>query len=332
MMESLIDAHNRKINYLRVSITDRCNLRCRYCMPPEGISQFTHTEVLRYEEILRVAAIAANRGISKIRITGGEPLVRKDVVQLVGRLAALGGVQDLSMTTNGVLLEEFAADLGRAGLRRVNISLDSLNPDKYKRITRGGELARVLAGIEAARKAGLRPIKINIVAIAGFNDDEILDFARLTLGEDLQVRFIEFMPIGESSEWRPDQSIPASEVKRRIETLAPLQPVQNGRSAADGPARLFQLPGARGIIGLISPVSDHFCASCNRLRLTADGKLKTCLFSDEEVDLKSLIRSGAADEALEKIIYQAISRKPLRHGTIIAGMKRCQRPMVKIGG
>jgi len=331
-MNALIDAHNRKINYLRISITDRCNLRCQYCMPQEGVSQFGHAEVLRYEEIRRIAAIAARRGISKIRITGGEPLVRKDVVQLVDHLARIEGIRDLSMTTNGVLLEKFAGDLRQAGLRRVNISMDSLDPDKYRRITRGGDLSRVWAGIAAARGAGLNPIKINIVAIAGLNDDEILDFARLTMDSDLQVRFIEFMPIGESSEWHPEQSIPAGEVRKRIDSLAPLTPFENGRDSSDGPARLFKLPGALGSIGLISPVSDHFCTSCNRLRLTADGKLKTCLFSDEEVDLKCLIRSGDSDETLEKIMTQAISRKPLRHGTIIAGMKRCQRPMVKIGG
>jgi len=331
-MEALLDAHNRKINYLRISITDRCNLRCRYCMPQEGVSQFGHAEVLRYEEIQRIAVIAARRGISKIRITGGEPLVRKNAAQLVEQLARIEGIQDLSMTTNGILLAESAAGLRQAGLQRVNISMDSLDPEKYRQITRGGDLARVWAGISAARKVGLNPIKINIVAIAGFNDDEILDFARLSIPEDLQVRFIEFMPIGESSQWHPDQSIPAAEVRRRIAALGSLSPLENGMNSADGPARLFKLPGAKGTIGLISPVSDHFCASCNRMRLTADGKLKTCLFSDEEVDLKSLIRSGVNDDILEKIIIQAISLKPLRHGTIIAGMKRCQRPMVKIGG
>jgi len=331
-MNALIDPHKRKINYLRISITDRCNLRCLYCMPQEGISQFGHAEVLSYEEIRRLAAIAARRGISKIRITGGEPLVRKGAVQLVDQLARIEGIRDLSMTTNGILLEKFAGDLRRAGLQRINISMDSLDPDKYRRITRGGDLSQVWAGIAAARNAGLNPIKINVVAIAGFNDDEILDFARLTFEEDLQVRFIEFMPIGESSAWSPDQSIPAAEVKRRIESLAPLNPFTDGNNPSDGPARLFKLPGASGTIGLISPVSDHFCTSCNRLRLTADGKLKTCLFSDEEVDLKSLIRSGESDENLDKILDLAISRKPLRHGTIIAGMKRCQRPMVKIGG
>jgi cyclic pyranopterin phosphate synthase len=331
-MDALIDAHNRKINYLRISITDRCNLRCLYCMPQEGVSQFGHSEVLSYEEIVRVAAIAARRGISKIRITGGEPLVRKGAVHLVSELAKIPGIRDLSMTTNGLLLENYAADLRRAGLQRVNISMDSLNPEKYRRITRGGNLSQVREGIAAARRVGLNPIKINIVAIAGFNDDEILDFARLTLNEDLQVRFIEFMPVGESSEWSPDRSLPAAEVRRRIESLAPLSPFENGRNCSDGPARLFKLPGAAGSIGLISPVSDHFCASCNRLRLTADGKLKTCLFADEEVELKSLIRQGSGDEALEKILVQAISKKPWRQGTIIAGMKRCQRPMVKIGG
>jgi GTP 3',8-cyclase len=331
-MDAPNETHNRSINYLRISITDRCNLRCRYCMPKEGVSPFGHAEVLRYEEILRIAAAAARLGIAKIRITGGEPLVRADAVRLVEKLARIPGIRDLSMTTNGVLLADFAGALREAGLQRVNISMDSLNPDKYRRITRGGDLSRVRAGIAAARKAGLTPVKINAVAIAGFNDDEIPDFARLTLAEDLQVRFIEFMPVGESCAWKPEQSLSADEVRKRIETLGPLAPLANFGNSFDGPARLFRLPGAAGVIGLISPVSDHFCASCNRLRLTSDGKLKTCLFSDEELDLKTLIRSGGGDEILEETLARAIRQKPLRQGTIIAGMKRCQRPMVKIGG
>ncbi len=331
-MEALIDHHNRRINYLRISITDRCNLRCRYCMPKEGISQFGHEEVLRYEEIFRIAEVAARKGISKIRITGGEPLVRKDAVELVRHLARIEGIFDLSMTTNGLLLGEFAPELFRAGLKRVNISMDSLNPEKYREITRGGDLSRVWAGIEAAQRAGLTPIKINVVAIAGFNQDEILDFARLTQKDSFQIRFIEFMPIGDSSEWRPDQCLSSREIKRLLEEYAPLIPVANGPKTHEGPARLFKFPGALGEIGLISPMSDHFCHSCNRLRLTADGKLKTCLFSDEEIDLKHLLRSHCPDEALEKQLCDAISRKPLRHGFMTGVIKRCHRPMIKIGG
>jgi cyclic pyranopterin phosphate synthase len=331
-MNELIDFHNRRINYLRISITDRCNLRCRYCMPKEGISQFGHSEILRYEEVLRLSALALKKGISKIRITGGEPLVRKDVVQLVHQLSQLRGLQDLSITTNGILLEEFAPSLFRAGLRRVNVSMDSLNPEKYRVITRGGDLSRVWAGINAARLAGLFPIKINVVAIAGFNDLEILEFARLTMKDPYQVRFIEFMPMGDTNEWSPERCLSTGEIKRRIEDFFPLIPLENGTRGHDGPARLFKLPGAAGEVGFISPISDHFCNSCNRLRLTADGKLKTCLFSEEETDLKGLLRSGCGDEELERKLDEAISIKPLRRGSIAGVMKRCHRPMVKIGG
>ena len=331
-MNRLIDFHNRRINYLRISITDRCNLRCRYCMPKEGISQFGHAEILGYEEVLRLSALALKKGVTKIRITGGEPLVRKDAVQLVHQISQLSGLQDLSITTNGILLEEFAPALFRAGLRRVNVSMDSLNPEKYRVITRGGDLSRVWAGIKAARLAGIFPIKINVVAIAGFNDLEILEFSRLTMEDPYQVRFIEFMPLGDSIEWSPERCLPTGEIKRRIETFSPLIPLENGTNGHDGPARLFKLPGAAGEVGFISPVSDHFCGSCNRLRLTADGKLKTCLFSDEETDLKGLLRSGCSDEELEKKLDEAISTKPLRHGSMAAVMKRCHRPMVKIGG
>ncbi len=331
-MNSLVDLHNRRINYLRISITDRCNLRCRYCMPKEGISQFGHEEILRYEEILRLARLAVKKGITKIRVTGGEPLVRRGVVELVQQLARLEGIQDVSLTTNGILLADFSAALFQAGLRRVNISMDSLDPEKYREITRGGQLSQVWDGIDAARREGLAPIKINVVAMAGFNDLEILDFARLTLKDSLQIRFIEFMPIGSSSEWSPEQCLTAAEIKRRIETFLPLVPLNNGRVSHEGPARLFKFPEAVGEIGFISPVSDHFCSSCNRLRLTADGKLKTCLFSDKETDLKPLLRSGASDETLERELDEAIAMKPLRHSAPGGVMKRCHRPMVKIGG
>lgn len=331
-MKALLDFHNRRISYLRISITDRCNLRCHYCMPKEGVSQFGQSEILRYEEILRLAALAVQKGITKIRITGGEPLVRKDAVQLIQQLSQLKGVQDLSLTTNAILLEEFASALFQAGLKRVNLSMDSLSPEKYHEITRGGDLSRVWAGVEAARRAGLSPIKINVVAITGFNDGEILEFARLTMQDPFQVRFIEFMPIGVSSEWSPERYLSSREIKRRIESVYPLIPVNGGVNDHGGPARLFKFPGARGEIGFISPISDHFCNSCNRLRLTPDGKLKTCLFSEEEMDLKQLLRSGCSDEELGRKLDEAISTKPLRHGAIGGLMKRCHRPMVKIGG
>lgn len=331
-MKPLRDSHNRRINYLRVSITDRCNLRCHYCMPQEGVSQFSHSEILRYEEILRLAVLAVSKGITKIRVTGGEPLVRKDAVKLIHHLSQIKGVQDLSLTTNAILLEEFAPALFQAGLKRVNVSMDSLSPEKYREITRGGDLSRVWAGIHAARRAGIFPIKINVVAITGLNDGEILDFARLTMQDPFQVRFIEFMPVGVSSEWSPERYLSSQEIKRRIESVYPLIPLDGGINDHGGPARLYKFPGASGEIGFISPISDHFCNSCNRLRVTPDGKLKTCLFSEEEMDLKQLLRSGCSDAELERKLDEAISTKPLRHGAIGGLMERCHRPMVKIGG
>ncbi len=331
-MNGLVDPHNRRINYLRISITDRCNLRCRYCMPKEGVSKFGHSEILSYEEILRLAGLAVKRGIDKVRITGGEPLVRKGVVDLIEKLSRFPGVRDLSMTTNAVLLREFARDLRRAGLKRINISMDSLDPRKYREITRGGDLNQVWEGIGAARREGIQPIKINVVVIAGFNDGEIEDFARLTLKEPFQVRYIEFMPIGEGSEWKPEHCISCREIKERMERTSPLLHLTESGNGHGGPARLFKLPGAAGEIGFISPVSDHFCGSCNRLRLTADGKLKTCLFSEALTDLKPLLRSGAADRELERKLDEALLTKPPHHGPMGGVMKRCHLPMVKIGG
>ena len=331
-MNSLIDIHNRRINYLRISITDRCNLRCRYCMPREGVSQFGPSEILSYEEILRLAALAVKRGINKVRITGGEPLVRRDVVHLIREISRLEGIRDLSMTTNGLFLHDFAQDLFRAGLKRVNISMDSLDPQRYREITRGGNLNQVWDGIAAARRVGIFPIKINVVAIAGFNDLEIVDFARLTIQEPFQVRFIEYMPIGLLNEWKPEHCISCQEIKTQIERISPLIPLEEGENGHGGPARLFKFPGAAGEIGFISPVSEHFCRSCNRLRLTADGKLKTCLFAEESTDLKPLLRSGASDLELGKKLDEALLKKPLHHGPLGGVMKRCHLPMVKIGG
>lgn len=305
-------------------------------MPKEGISLYGPDEILRYEEIIKIVKLAVSRGITKVRLTGGEPLVRKDVVSLIRQLSSISGLQDLSMTTNGLLLADFASALFQAGLKRVNISMDSLDPEKYREITRGGDLRRVWAGIESAQRVGFSPIKINIVAIAGFNDQEILDFAHLTLHNPWQVRFIEYMPIGQHNSWHPEQFLTAQKIRERIESYHPLHPLEAEEQSHNGPARLFKIAGAKGELGFISPISEHFCYACNRLRITADGKLKTCLFSASEVDLKAILRSGKKEEEIEKELTEkiswALSHKPLRRDFTANLMKRCHHPMVKIGG
>ena len=329
-MIQLIDSYNRHINYLRISITDRCNLRCIYCMPKDGVSLIGHDDILRYEELLRIARIAVSKGISKIRITGGEPLVRKGVVDFIGGLSALNGIQDLSMTTNGILLNSTALALRSAGLKRLNISLDSLSPEKYRTVTRGGDIKQVLAGIKTANDAGFSPLKINMVAIRGINDDEILAFARLTLEYDVHVRFIEYMPIGMENGWREDRFVSTDEIKSTISALGHLVQIQNDNGA--GPAQMYSLAGAPGRLGFISSLSSHFCATCNRLRLTPDGKLRTCLFSDAEVDLKTPLRLGCSDQELEHIITAAILSKPQKHNAAEPVFKKCVRGMSAIGG
>lgn len=330
-MNKLIDNYKRHINYLRISITDRCNLRCVYCMPMEGVSQLSHDAILSYEEILRIAKIAATEGITKIRITGGEPLVRKGVVKLVGWLSQLKGIDDLSMTTNGMLLSEFAKPLYESGLQRINVSMDSLKPDRFKEITRGGELSNVLRGIEKADQVGMNPIKINVVAIKGFNDDEILDFAQLTLDRECQVRFIEFMPVGMNNGWHEGSYLSCSTIKQTIEENYKLHPLQD-KQENGGPADLYRLEHAKGMIGFINAISRHFCSSCNRLRLTADGKLRPCLFSDKEFDIRLAMRHGENDEELRTILHTALSNKPKGHAITEPTFKKCAREMVHIGG
>lgn len=309
-MKKLKDHFQRTIDYLRVSITDRCNLRCIYCMPSEGILPIEHKEILRYEEIIRVIKIATALGLKHIRITGGEPLVRKNMVYLIASIKKIEGIEDLSLTTNGILLSSYVRELAEAGLDRINISLDSLRPDKYHEITRGGDINVVLKGIEATERAGLKPIKINMVPIRGFNDDEIGEFARMTLKLPYQVRFIEFMPFGMHDTWRPEKYISADEIKSIVEGIGPLTPVKYKKS---GPARYFRFDGAPGVIGFISPLSHHFCIECNRLRLTADGKLRPCLFSETEIDLKPALRGVAPDEEIERLIRLSIEAKPEGH-------------------
>jgi len=308
-----IDNFGRPINYLRVSITDRCNLRCVYCMPPEGVSHRDMREILTFEEIETVVRAAAELGISKVRLTGGEPLVRLGVVDLVGMLAQVPGVDDLSMTTNGTLLAGTAAALAQAGLNRVNISLDTLRPDRFERITRRGQLDDALAGIEAAKAAGLNPVKVNMVVMRGFNEDEVVEFARLTVDEGWHVRYIEMMPIGSGSAWSAETCVPISEIQQWItDAMGPLRPAK--MKQGNGPARYYRLPNAaEGTIGFISPITEHFCHACNRLRLTADGRLRPCLLANTELDLRAVLREDGGLESVRRSLQEAIHLKPPKH-------------------
>ena len=326
----MFDHINRRIEYLRISITDRCNLRCVYCMPEEGIPALRHGEILSYEEILRVVRVAAGAGIKKVRLTGGEPLIRKDVASLVRQIAAVPGIEDLALTTNGILLGRMADELADAGLRRINVSVDSLVPERFEKLTRGADLATVLGGIDKAEKAGFSPIKINMVPIHGLNADEIPDFARLTISKPWHVRFIEFMPIGARAMWDETKVVKTREVMDAISKLGELEPVERGES--DGPARHFRLPGAKGLLGFISPLTAHFCGTCNRLRLTADGKLRPCLFSESEIDLKTPMRAGCGDEELIRLLNVALSVKPEGHSMAQGVQDIYRRTMSKIGG
>ncbi len=330
-MNRLIDNYKRHINYLRISITDRCNLRCIYCMPLDGVSQLMHEDILSYEEIVRIAKIAVKEGITKIRITGGEPLVRKGVINLVGWLSQLEGIEDLSMTTNGILLSEYAKPLYEAGLKRVNVSMDSLKPDLFKEITRGGELSSLWRGIEKANEVGMNPIKINVVGMKGFNEDEVLDFARLTLDYNYQVRFIEFMPVGPENGWKEERFLSCYSIKKIIQENYKLQSLGN-KKGNGGPADLYRLEGAKGTIGFINAISGHFCSTCNRLRLTADGKLRPCLFSDKEFDIRMAMRQGDSDEELRALLHTALSNKPEGHAITEPSFKKCARDMIAIGG
>jgi len=309
-MNELRDRFLRTIDYLRISITDRCNLRCVYCMPSEGICPATHTDILRYEEITRIARIAVRLGVRKIRLTGGEPLTRRNIAFLISSIKNIEGVKDLSLTTNGIFLEKSARKIAEAGLDRVNVSLDSLKAERYSQLTRGGNLDSVMKGLEAARQAGLKPIKINMVPIRGINDDEIASFARMTIDTEYQVRFIECMPSANIDFWSPDKYITTDEIKKIIDPLGTLMPV---RIRKNGPSKYFGFKGAKGVIGFISALTHHFCNDCNRLRLTADGKLRPCLFSETEIDLKSAIRRGASDDEIERLLRLSIALKPEGH-------------------
>jgi len=323
------DKYGRVIDYLRISITDRCNLRCIYCMPAGGIRPIEYRSLLSYEEIARVVTVAARLGVRKVRITGGEPLVRKNLPFLIEAISLIAGIEDISLTTNGLLLKQLAGSLASAGLDRVNVSLDSLYPERYRQITRGGDMYDVLDGIAGAEKAGLLPVKVNMIPMRGINDDEIENFARITMRTPFHVRFIECMPTGVRDLRNRGLSIPTGEIKERVTRLGALTPVTVRKQ---GPARYFRFDGAPGVLGFISPVTHHFCESCNRLRLTSDGKLRPCLFSEMELDVKSALRSGAPDSEIERLLRLAVEVKPERHA--IASQQNFDhlRPMSTIGG
>ena len=324
----LIDTYGRRINYLRLSVTDRCNLRCCYCMPAGGVAKLQHGELLSYEELHRLASACVASGVEKIRVTGGEPLVRKGLVGFLERLSAIPGLKELVLTTNGMLLEEMALPLRRAGVARLNISLDSLEPENFARITRGGDLARVLAGIKAAEQAGFSPVKINMVVMRGVNDHELLRFAALSVNRPYTVRFIEYMPTLRDQGWVV-QSMAGSEILQRIAQLYPLLPLVGNEMA--GPARNFKIEGAAGTIGIITPVTGHFCDSCNRIRVSATGLVRGCLFSDQGINLKALLAYG--DSGLLRLtLRRIVSEKPGRHHLTEEGAKKGALNMSRIGG
>lgn len=331
------DGHGRVIDYLRISLTDRCNFRCIYCMPEEGVQQLAHDSILRIEEIEEAVRVAARMGIRSIRLTGGEPLVRLGVVDLVAAIAHTPGIENVSMTTNGVLLPKMAEDLKQAGLSRVNISLDTLDPAQFEQITRRGKLEQTLAGIEAALEAGFDPVKINAVTVRSL-DQDFLAFAKLSIDRPLHVRFIEYMPVGESSGshgcgWGKEDVVASEDLfdiindRAREEGLPELVPAGKNQPLGWGPARYFTFPDAKGTVGFISPLSRHFCSECNRLRLTADGKLRPCLFSDEEFDVRSALRAGDED-AVAAVFAQALGAKPDEHHDKVG----TERGMSQIGG
>ena len=336
-MNRLIDNSGREISYLRVSITDRCNYRCIYCKPEEQFEFIPHEEILRYEEIVEIIEESVNLGVTKVRITGGEPLARKGVVDFIKKLREIKKLEDISLTTNGFFLSEYAEKLKDAGLNRVNISLDSLQEEKFKRITRGGSLEKALKGIDSALKAGLLPIKINTVLIRGINYDEVEDFVRLTLGRSLNIRFIEFMPSGEvlKDNYR-DKFISVLEIKESLAEKYSFKPIDI--NSGNGPAKYYQIKGGQGTIGFITALSQHFCKTCNRIRLTSEGKLRPCLFSNKEVDIKQAIRNAKTDDKIirskiiRNYIEKAISIKPEGHKLNEKFSNRDSFKMSKIGG
>ncbi|MBP2652752.1 MAG: moaA 2 [Firmicutes bacterium] len=325
----MLDRHNRKVNYLRLSVTDRCNFRCVYCMPPHGRAWLDHSEILSYEELLRLITVFNKEGITSVRLTGGEPLVRKGIGDFVAAITALGVIDDLSLTTNGSLLPPLARELKEAGLHRVNISLDTVNPASFARITTCGRLEDTLAGIDSALEAGLTPVKLNVVLTEALSEKDLVYFIELVYHQPIAVRFIEYMPIG----GRCINGFDVATVQKLLSLAGRemLKPTVAVRGC--GPARYYQFPKAKGTFGFITPISDHFCTACNRLRLTADGRLKPCLLSNKEIDIKTPLRSGASDSELAEIFHEAVQEKPEGHTLCRAsGYPAFERSMFQIGG
>ncbi len=325
-----IDHYNRRISYLRVSVTDRCNLRCIYCLPVKDLKLLDHAEILSYEEILKVVIAGTERGIRKVRLTGGEPLARRNFVQFVASVCRIPKLEDVSITTNGVLLKERAKEIFDAGVHRINISLDTLNRLKYAKITGYNCFDAVWEGLQEAEAVGFSPIKINVVAVRGLNDDEFPRLAELSLKKPYHVRFIEYMSIGHDSKWKPEKYISSDEIKSKLESIGPLHRIP--RATHDGPAERYRFESAKGEIGFISVLSRHFCPACNRLRLTADGKLRPCLFADNEVDVKTPLRNKCTTQELKGLFREAIAKKPRHHHGKITDGRECLRPMYAIGG
>jgi cyclic pyranopterin phosphate synthase len=329
-IEPLVDGHGRRIGDVRLSVTDRCNFRCQYCMPAEGLPWLERTEVLSFEEIVRVIRVLAGMGVGDVRLTGGEPLVRRELPRLVGMLRALPDVREIALTTNGYLLERDAAALVGAGVDRFNVSIDSLQRDRFFAMTRRDALPQVLRGLEAlAAFPAAHPIKVNAVAMRGFTEDEVLPFAAFARSEPYEVRFIEFMPLDADHEWTPNAVLSGDEIRAIVESRWPL--VEEPR-APHATARVFRFADGRGRLGFVNPVSEPFCADCDRIRITADGRLRTCLFSLRETDLRGPLRAGASDAELSEIVRDAVWRKELKHRVNEPGFVQPERTMSRIGG
>ena len=326
----LADQFNRPITYLRISVTDKCNLRCVYCMPEQGLPWLPKGDILSYEEIAQIVRAAASVGVRSIRLSGGEPLIRRDLHRLVAEIAAIEGIEDIALSTNALLLESQLDDLVHAGLRRVNISLDTLREDRFLELARRPGLDRVLAGIEAAISRGLAPVKLNCVVMRGKNDDEIETFAEWTRSRPVYVRFIELMPVHENLGIQKDAYMSAEEILDRVQTVGRLRP--GGGPAGNGPARYFAFPGAAGAVGVISPLSHDYCERCNRVRLTADGRLRLCLFGDYEIDLRTPVRSGAGTEQIASMLRSSMLIKPERHHLRLGEAASRMRAFSEIGG
>jgi GTP 3',8-cyclase len=328
--EQLLDGHGRPIGDVRISVTDRCNFRCQYCMPAEGLPWLAREEILTYEEIARIVELLASMGVADVRLTGGEPLVRKELWRLIEMLSPLEDVHDISLTTNGYLLRRQVSDLVRAGLRRINVSLDSLAPDRFFQLTRRDSLAEVLDGLAAAQEhPELRPIKVNVVALRDFTEAEVVRFAEFARSEPYEVRFIEFMPLDADQKWDRDRVLPNEEIRALIDAAYPLEPIGRTKHST---ARRWRFADGQGEIGFISPVSEPFCGDCNRIRITAEGMLRTCLFSMNETDLRAPLRAGASDDELAQIIRDAVWRKELKHHINDPGFVQPARTMSRIGG